>query len=114
MYHIECFTPQICPHCDNPIRQEGVDFIRYMGTIKDGVKTPDPEYPRIICQKCEGEPFKIIYFETRQLGDKKEVERLVRERNFINLIEVTAYGNMTQDYVTRYTDEHGKALGTRN
>ncbi len=110
MYHIECFTPQICPHCAHPINREGVNFIRYMGTIKDGVKTIDPEYPRIICKHCEGEPFKIIYFETRQLGDKNEAERLCRESNFINLMEVTAYGNMTQDHVTKYTDANGKAL----
>lgn len=110
MYHVELFTPQACPHCSHPINQRGVDFIQHMGTIKDGVKTIDPEWPRIICLKCEGDPFKIIYFETRTMGDKEAAEELCRTTNFRNLEEHTAFGNMTQDHVVKYTDENGKAL----
>lgn len=110
MYHVELFTPLICPHCSNPTNQEGVDFVRYMGTVKDGIKTIDPEYPRIICQKCEGEPFKIIYFETRDMGNKEAAEELCRTTNFRNLQEHIAYGNMTQDHVTKFTDDKGEAL----
>lgn len=109
MYHVELFTPQQCPHCAHPINQEGVDFVRYMGTVKDGIKTIDPEYPRIICKKCEGEPFKIIYFEQRAMGDKKAAEELCRTTNFRNLQAHTAYGNMTQDHVTSHMDADGKA-----
>ena len=110
MYHVQLFTPQQCPHCANPLRQENRDWIRYFGKIVNGEKVIDPEYPRIICQKCKGEPFKIIMHEERQLGDKEAAERLVRETNFVNLQEVMAYGNMTQDHVTRYDETNQPRL----
>jgi hypothetical protein len=98
MYHVEKFLPPECPNCRARFQQEGTDYARFWGDIIDGKKTvrETTGYRIIVCIHCEN--LTACYpLETYQLGDKKKAEALVRDKGFVNLVQVQASGNMARD-----------------
>ncbi|MCI0462460.1 MAG: hypothetical protein L0Z62_36375 [Gemmataceae bacterium] len=98
MYHVEKFLPPECPKCRVRFQQEGKDYARLLGDILDGKKTirETTGYIIIVCAHCENMTA-CWPLETYQLGDKKKAEALVRDKGFVNLIQVEARGSMTRD-----------------
>ena len=98
MYHVEKFLPPECPKCRVPFQQEGKDYARLLGDIIDGKKTirETRGYYIIVCSHCENMTA-CWPLETYQIGDKKTAEALVKDQGFVNLTQVEATGNMTQD-----------------
>lgn len=102
MYRAERFSPSACPNCGRQFRQQNDDWMIYMGSIVDGQKVPDPEWPRIMCAGCEA-LVKIRRLEEYQVSDKAIALRLIAEQGFCNLIEVEAVGNMAVDFHVDYS-----------
>jgi hypothetical protein len=98
MYHVEKFLPPECPKCRAGFQHDGKDYARFLGDIIDGKKTVRETngYYIIVCRHCENMTA-CWPLETYQLGDKNKAEALVREKGFVNLIEVQAAGNMARD-----------------
>lgn len=98
MYHVEKFLPSECPKCRARFRQEGTDYARLLGDIIDGKKSfrKTNGYRIIVCTHCENMTA-CWPLESYQLGDKEKAEALVKDQGFVNLVQVVAVGNMTQD-----------------
>ena len=80
-------------------RQEGKDYARFLGDILAGRKTirETNGYYIIVCTLCENLTA-CWPLEAYQLGDKQKAEALVRDKGFVNLVEVQATGNMAKDH----------------
>jgi hypothetical protein len=98
MYRVEKFLPPECPKCRARFQQEGKDYARLLGDIIDGKKTirETTGYYIIVCAHCENMTA-CWPLEAHQIGDKKKAEALVKDKGFVNLIQVEARGSMTQD-----------------
>jgi len=98
MYHVERFLPPECPKCRARFRQEGKDYARLLGDIIDGKKSirETTGYYIIVCAHCENRTA-CWPLETYQIGDKKKAEALVKDKGFVNLVQVEARGGMTRD-----------------
>jgi hypothetical protein len=98
MYRVEKFLPPECPKCRARFQQEGKDYARLLGDIIDGKKTvrETAGYYIIVCAHCENMTA-CWPLEMHQVGDRKKAEALVRDKGFVNLIQVEASGSMTQD-----------------
>jgi hypothetical protein len=98
MYHVEKFLPSECPRCRARFQQEGKDYARLLGDIVDGKKTirQTQGYYIIVCAHCENMTA-CWPLETYQLSDRDKAEALVNDKGFVNLVQVTATGSMTQD-----------------
>jgi len=98
MYHVEKFLPPECPNCRARFQQQGTDYARFLGYIIDGKKTvrETTGYYIIVCTHCEN--LTACYpLETYQISDKKKAEALVKDKGFVNLVQVEARGSMAQD-----------------
>jgi len=98
MYHVEKFLPPECPKCRARFQHEGKDYVRLLGDIINGTKTirETSGYRIIVCSHCENVTA-CWPLETYQVGDKKKAQALVKDKGFVNLIQVEATGSMTQD-----------------
>lgn len=104
MWRIQKFSPRNCPQCGHQFNQCDQDWSIYLGTIENGKKVLDPEWPRIICNNCN-ELVKITKEEEYQLKDRAQAEKLMQEQGFFDLQEVKAVGNMARDMHHKYTGE---------
>lgn len=98
MYHVEKFSPPECPKCRASFKHEGKDYARLLGDIVEGKKTirETNGYYIIVCSHCENMTA-CWPLETYQLGDKTKAQSLVKNKGFVNLVEVPATGNMARD-----------------
>ena len=98
MYRVEKFLPPECPKCRARFQREGKDFARLLGEIVDGKKMlrETKGYYIIVCSHCENMTA-CWPLETYQLCNKEKAEALVRDKGFVNLVQVEATGSMTRD-----------------
>ena len=118
MYRVEKFIPPACPKCKHPFlkevrykealdaegrviagdKEEG-DWTLLFGDIVDSKKVirETKGYNIIICAHCRNYTARMP-LEEYCLGSKEQAEKLVAEQGFVNLMEVTSFGNHMQDH----------------
>ena len=107
MFRVEKFIPTECPKCQQLFLKEGQDYARLLGDIKAGRKMirETTGYDIITCKKCKNFTARVM-IEACQVSDRENSEVLLT-KGFVNLQEVEAFGNLTEDAHEVFTSMPG-------